>query len=129
MISEEISDCADGPYTIFGHSMGALLTYEVAAQLESAGRPRPFRVFLSGALPPYLARDRRIVSDSAQCMTSEGDMLLWKGATMGAFESRRYAGDHFFFTDPNGMWSVFDTPRKWQGKQRMSMAGAGVHNA
>jgi medium-chain acyl-[acyl-carrier-protein] hydrolase len=177
MISEEISNYADRPYTIFGHSMGALLTYEVAAQLELAGQPHPFRIFLSGALPPFLARNRRRVSDLPKALfldhlrelqgtpdailnnqdlmqlflpvlrsdfrlcegyeipephllqvpvtalsgeqdreTPEADMLLWKRATTSTFESRRYPGDHFFFTDPKVMWSVFDSLQGWKEK-------------
>jgi medium-chain acyl-[acyl-carrier-protein] hydrolase len=176
-LSEEISDYADRPYAIFGHSMGALLTYEVAAKLESVGRPRPFKIFLSGTLPPFLARNRQAVSDLPDALfldhlrelqgtpdaildnqdlmqlfmpvlrsdfrlcegyvipeprllhipvtalsgeqdkkTSEADMLLWKRATTSTFESHRYPGDHFFFTDPNVMWRVFDSLQGWKEK-------------
>jgi medium-chain acyl-[acyl-carrier-protein] hydrolase len=189
-ISEEVSAYADRPYAIFGHSMGALLTYEVAVQLESAGQPHPFKIFLSGALPPFSARKKRMVSDLPNApfldhlgelqgtpdavlnnqelmqfflpvlrsdfrlceeyvmceprllrgpvtalsgeqdeKTPEADMLLWKRATRGAFESRRYPGDHFFFTNPNVMWSMFDSLKGWQGQQHMAMAEASVRGA
>ena len=61
--------------------------------------------------------------------TPEADMLLWKRATTGAFESRRYQGGHFFFTNPTVMWSVFDSLRGWQGKRQVSKAETGVSGA
>jgi medium-chain acyl-[acyl-carrier-protein] hydrolase len=42
------------PFALFGHSMGALLAYEVAAAAVTRGRP-PVRLFVSGHHPPHLA--------------------------------------------------------------------------
>ncbi|MGW1840305.1 thioesterase II family protein [Streptomyces sp. NPDC002067] len=43
------------PTVLFGHSMGAMVAYEVAVALEEAGRP-PRRLFASGARAPQLVR-------------------------------------------------------------------------
>jgi surfactin synthase thioesterase subunit len=46
----------DEPFALFGHSMGALLAFEVAQQLTAAGGPVPLALFLSGAAAPHLPR-------------------------------------------------------------------------
>lgn len=38
----------DRPYAIFGHSMGALLTLDLARSLRSSGLPQPSYLFVSG---------------------------------------------------------------------------------
>ncbi len=62
---EEIS--GSGPLALFGHSMGALLAYEVAAELARRSAPSPVRLFVSGhqapALP-YRAPQLRTVADA-----------------------------------------------------------------
>jgi len=45
-------------FAIFGHSMGALLAYELAAAAVARGRP-PFRLFVSGHHPPHLPSPTR----------------------------------------------------------------------
>ncbi len=40
------------PYAIFGHSLGALIAYELAGELERAGNLRPLRLFVSGCPAP-----------------------------------------------------------------------------
>ncbi|MFJ4910009.1 thioesterase II family protein [Streptomyces sp. NPDC093249] len=47
----------DGPYGVFGHSMGALVAYELARELSRDGRP-PVWVGLSGAPAPGHRPDR-----------------------------------------------------------------------
>ncbi|MFJ9428302.1 thioesterase II family protein [Streptomyces sp. NPDC101490] len=47
----------DGPYGVFGHSMGALVAYELARELSGDGRP-PVWVGLSGAPAPGHRPDR-----------------------------------------------------------------------
>lgn len=48
----------DEPYAIFGHSMGALLGYEVTVAMAAAGRP-PTLLVVSGAPAPQLPVDLR----------------------------------------------------------------------
>lgn len=48
-----LADC-DIPYAIFGHSMGAVLAYELAQALRERGAPEPVGLFLSGRVAPHL---------------------------------------------------------------------------
>ncbi|MFF3641403.1 thioesterase II family protein [Streptomyces sp. NPDC002564] len=43
---------ADKPYTLFGHSMGAVVAYETARQVVRLGLPAPTRLIASGSPPP-----------------------------------------------------------------------------
>jgi medium-chain acyl-[acyl-carrier-protein] hydrolase len=52
----------DVPYAIFGHSMGALLAYEIALGLESLGRHQLCRLFVSGSPAPFAPRKKPRVS-------------------------------------------------------------------
>jgi surfactin synthase thioesterase subunit len=45
-----------GPYAFFGHSLGALVAYEVSKKLRDAGARLPDRLLLSGYPAPELAR-------------------------------------------------------------------------
>jgi pyochelin biosynthesis protein PchC len=49
----------DSPFALLGHSMGALVAFEVARRLEAAGR-RPLRLFASSAGAPVPRPDRRL---------------------------------------------------------------------
>jgi medium-chain acyl-[acyl-carrier-protein] hydrolase len=40
------------PFALFGHSMGALIAFEVTTALEQRGGPSPTRLFVSGRRPP-----------------------------------------------------------------------------
>lgn len=42
------------PCALFGHSMGALLAYEVALRLEAYSGPQLCKVFASGSRPPFV---------------------------------------------------------------------------
>lgn len=44
----------DRPFAFFGHSMGALVAYELARTLQQHGRPVPHRLLLSGRRAPHL---------------------------------------------------------------------------
>jgi surfactin synthase thioesterase subunit len=56
VLAGELRPHLDTPYAVFGHSMGALLTYELLGQLHAIGAPAPQHVFLSSYLPPQHAR-------------------------------------------------------------------------
>ncbi|GLZ00501.1 alpha/beta fold hydrolase [Actinoplanes sp. NBRC 103695] len=48
-----LAGLADQPLYLFGHSMGALVAYELAIRLESGGGPDPAGLFVSGQLAPH----------------------------------------------------------------------------
>jgi surfactin synthase thioesterase subunit len=48
----------DGPFAFFGHSLGALLAFELARQLERKGGPSPVHLFVSGHAAPQIPDDR-----------------------------------------------------------------------
>jgi medium-chain acyl-[acyl-carrier-protein] hydrolase len=48
----------DVPYVLFGHSMGALIAFELARELRDQGRPGPALVVVSGRRAPHLAGRR-----------------------------------------------------------------------
>lgn len=50
----------DKPVAFFGHSMGAVLAYEVALRMQRAGLPSPVRLFASGRRAPSRYRDERV---------------------------------------------------------------------
>lgn len=51
---------ADRPLAFFGHSMGAILAYEVALRLEKDGAPPLTRLFASGRRAPSRYREENI---------------------------------------------------------------------
>jgi surfactin synthase thioesterase subunit len=46
----------DRPFSFFGHSMGALVAFEVTRALQRAGAPLPAHLFVSGAQAPEVPR-------------------------------------------------------------------------
>ncbi|WP_102812149.1 type I polyketide synthase, partial [Burkholderia humptydooensis] len=57
-LAAEVARLDDGtPLFLFGHSLGALLAYEVARALEQRGGAQPAGVFLSGHPAPSLERE------------------------------------------------------------------------
>ncbi|MET8827278.1 alpha/beta fold hydrolase [Streptomyces sp. NPDC004610] len=53
-IVDEVS--FEGRFAFFGHSLGALVAYEVARELRRRGSPGPERLFLSACPAPHLRR-------------------------------------------------------------------------
>jgi surfactin synthase thioesterase subunit len=52
----------DRPYAFFGHSMGAVVAYEVARRFSSAGTAGPACLIVSGRRAPWLPGNHRPVS-------------------------------------------------------------------
>lgn len=52
-----------GPFALFGHSMGALVVFELARALRRQGRRLPGLMIVSGLGAPQLGRDRPRITD------------------------------------------------------------------
>ncbi len=55
-LAAEIAPYSHEPYALCGHSLGALLAYETARRLRSAGHPAPIALIASGARAPHCVR-------------------------------------------------------------------------
>jgi len=51
IVKHEISE---SPYALFGHSMGAMLAYELAGKIRQAGVNPPIHLFFSGRSAPHI---------------------------------------------------------------------------
>ena len=49
------------PYAIFGHSMGGMITYELACKLRELNCRNPMHVFFSGIYPPHIKRKEKLL--------------------------------------------------------------------
>ncbi|MEU5365598.1 alpha/beta fold hydrolase [Streptomyces sp. NPDC005925] len=65
----------DRPLALFGHSMGAVLAYEVALRMRDAGLPPPVRLFASGRRAPSRHRDERVHLEPDARIVAELRML------------------------------------------------------
>jgi medium-chain acyl-[acyl-carrier-protein] hydrolase len=60
-IAEALEERLDLPFAFFGHSMGALLCFEVARALRRRGLPEPGYLFVSGHRAPQIPSPRPAV--------------------------------------------------------------------
>lgn len=62
-LADTLVDSLDRPFALFGHSMGALICYELARHLRELGGPQPAHLFVSGRRAPQLPHAQRIIHD------------------------------------------------------------------
>ncbi|MFF4159226.1 thioesterase II family protein [Streptomyces sp. NPDC001678] len=60
-LADAIEGALDRPFALFGHSMGALLAFELTRTLRERGLPLPAHLFVSGAAAPGTPRRRPVV--------------------------------------------------------------------
>ena len=68
LLSDGLRDEIEPPYSIFGHSLGALVAYELAQHQLATGRPMPERLLVSARRPPQLPQHEtrlRFLDDAA----------------------------------------------------------------
>lgn len=74
-IFNAIRPLADRPLAFFGHSMGAILAYEVAVRLEDAGAAPLARLYVSGRRAPSCRRQESLHQQTDQAITAELEHL------------------------------------------------------
>jgi len=62
-LATEIEPYTEKPFVFFGHSMGALLSFEVARSLRRRNSRQPSHLFVSGRAAPQLPRRPGSISD------------------------------------------------------------------
>jgi medium-chain acyl-[acyl-carrier-protein] hydrolase len=66
LLVEVLSPYLDGPFSLYGHSVGALTAFELARQLRRQGLRSPELLFASGHPSPDLSRRRPRISHLAR---------------------------------------------------------------
>jgi medium-chain acyl-[acyl-carrier-protein] hydrolase len=57
----ELAPYFDKPFAFFGHSMGALISFELARRLRRGRQPEPSQLFVSAYSAPQLPRSREVL--------------------------------------------------------------------
>jgi len=65
------NDISTQDYVIFGHSMGALITYELLQKIKITDIKQPLHAYFSGRKPPHIARKKTYSSLSAEAFEKE----------------------------------------------------------
>ena len=62
-LDEGLSPYLEGPFAFFGHSLGAIVSFELALKLQREGRKLPLHLFVSGRRAPNIPRQHPITYD------------------------------------------------------------------
>ncbi|MBN9747739.1 thioesterase, partial [Amycolatopsis sp. A1MSW2902] len=79
--ADALAEVLDAPYTVFGHSMGALVGYELLNVVRQNGFPAPRRLIVSSQFPPGLLPDRGVRDFGDEAVLDLVDWLA--GGTSG----------------------------------------------
>jgi surfactin synthase thioesterase subunit len=63
VIVPAITPYLDRPFALFGHSMGALVSFELLRRLKAANAPEPISFLISGCRAPRIAGERKHIHD------------------------------------------------------------------
>ena len=88
-IADGIDDALHGSFAFFGHSMGALLCFELAHRLVERRRPLPALIFVSGSDAPHLKRPPRTTCDLEDDELIE-ELRKYKGTPSEVLSNRNF---------------------------------------
>ncbi|MEC3981278.1 thioesterase II family protein [Amycolatopsis sp. H20-H5] len=77
-----LTSMTDVPTVFFGHSMGAVLAFEVARRLEDRGAAIPSSLIVSGRRAPATCRDEQVHRQDDQHIIAELKLLNGTGAQL-----------------------------------------------
>lgn len=60
-LAEVLRPLLDKPFALFGHSLGSLVSFELARQLRANHQARPVRLFVSASLAPQIPHRGRLI--------------------------------------------------------------------
>jgi medium-chain acyl-[acyl-carrier-protein] hydrolase len=88
-----IAGCLDRPFAFFGHSMGAILSFEVARWLRRHGKPLPRRLFVSARRAPQIpdTEPPRYLLNDADLLASLSELNGMPAELMDQKELLRFA--------------------------------------
>jgi surfactin synthase thioesterase subunit len=78
VLAKRISPATGEPYALFGHSMGALLAFEVARRFRDRRQAPPVVLYVSGRQAPHLPTQTRLSS-----IASDDEFLVRLGKRYG----------------------------------------------
>lgn len=58
-VYEIVKSNINGPYGLFGHSMGSIIAYELARKINNSNLPNPEYIFVSGRKPPHIEENEK----------------------------------------------------------------------
>lgn len=61
-LADAFTPYMDMPFALFGHSLGALLSFGLARELRRRGKPGPVHLFVSGRQAPHIPRQERSIA-------------------------------------------------------------------
>ena len=118
--AQELMPYLEGSFAFFGHSMGAIISFELAQMLRRENKPSPSHLFLSGRPSPHLTEREAPTYDLPEpefieyeprppldCPitvfgglqdeeVSREQLEGWRDYTTSSFAVRMFPGNHFY---------------------------------
>jgi len=80
------NDVLETPYALFGHSLGALIAFELVQKIGINKLPNPKHVFYSGKSAPHIEKKRRVILHQLDSEEFKREIIQLGGTPAGIFE-------------------------------------------
>jgi medium-chain acyl-[acyl-carrier-protein] hydrolase len=85
-ISKEMKDYLDIPYVFFGHSMGALISFEIAHKVKIMYNSQPHKLYISSHRVPSFKRESKIIH-SLEDAELKSELIRMNGMNKEIYEN------------------------------------------